>query len=73
MHILPPLKLIPLPLPCRENETFKSVGEKTSSALKRTGTAFKDTSTAIKENETIKTMGYKISDAASTLKVRWKK
>ena len=44
----------------RENETLKSVGEKTSSAIKRTGTVIKDTGS---------TVGSKISGAATTLKV----
>ena len=45
---------------CRESETLKTVGEKTSSALKRTGTVIKDTGA---------NMGSKISGAASSLKV----
>lgn len=53
----------------RESETLKSVGEKTSSALRRTGTAIKDTGTAIKESETMKNVGSKISGAAASLKV----
>ena len=46
---------------CRENETMKAIGEKTSAAFKRTGTVIKDTGTKA---------GTKISSAAYTLKVR---
>ncbi len=45
----------------RESETLKTVGGKTSSALKRTGTAIRDTSSSV---------GSRLSDAASSLKVQ---
>ena len=54
----------------RESETVKAIGEKTSSGLKRAGTAIKGTGTAIKESETVKNVGSKISSAATSLKVR---
>ena len=44
----------------RESETVKNIGEKTSSGLKRAGTAIKDTGAAA---------GTKISSAAQAFKV----
>ncbi len=45
--------------------------QKTSSALKRTGTKIKETGSAIYESETVKNVGAKIRTASTSIKVRW--